>query len=189
MDHARHPNPSGVIFHWRNTTWRNNIGGPVAGKITFQAGHKFVIAFENSSSPGYLTEKFAQAAQSDAVPIYWGDPEVAATFNPKAFINCHDYPSLEEAAKAVAALDQDDEAYRKMISEPWFTGNNQPEYLREDVFTEFLSNIFDQPLPNAFRRNRSRWGLKYEKRQFEMAFKPHIRALKLLKEKFRKIRR
>ena len=156
--------------------WRNNVGAPVADKIAFQAAHKFVIAFENASTPGYLTEKFAQAAQSDAVPIYWGDPNIAVTFNPKAFINCHDYASLEEASAAIAALDQDDEAYRKMLSEPWFTECKEPEYLKDEVIADFLSHIFDQPLATAFRRNRSRWGIKSEKRQYEMAFKPHIRA-------------
>lgn len=135
--------------------WRNNTGGPVADKILFQSSHKFVIAFENSSSPGYLTEKFAQAAQSDAVPIYWGDPDIASTFNQASFVNCHNYPSLEDAAEAVTALDRNDEAYRRMISQPWFPENREPAHLEKDVFTSFLRNILDQPLPEAFRRNRA----------------------------------
>ena len=67
--------------------WRNNVGGRVADKQAFQARHKFAIAFENYSSPGYLTEKFVQAAAADAIPIYWGDPHIGKLFNPKAFIN------------------------------------------------------------------------------------------------------
>ena len=39
--------------------WRNNVGGPMADKIAFQSKYRFVIAFENSSTSGYLTEKFA----------------------------------------------------------------------------------------------------------------------------------
>ena len=38
--------------------WRNNVGEPVADKLGFQSKHKFAIAFENNSHPGYLTEKF-----------------------------------------------------------------------------------------------------------------------------------
>lgn len=33
--------------------WRNNVGGPVADKLDFQSKHKFAIAFENNSHPGY----------------------------------------------------------------------------------------------------------------------------------------
>ena len=88
--------------------WRNNVGGPVPSKLEFQTKHKFAIAFENYSYPGYLTEKFAEAAQAEAIPIYWGDPEIGNYFNNKAFINCHDYPSLDAAAARVIEIDQDD---------------------------------------------------------------------------------
>ena len=71
--------------------WRNNVGGPVEDKIEFQRSRKFVIAFENYSHPGYLTEKFAQAAQYNAIPIYWGDSTVAEQLNPASSINVHDF--------------------------------------------------------------------------------------------------
>ena len=58
--------------------WNNTVGGPVADKIAFQSKYKFVLALENASHPGYLTEKFAQAAQSNAVPIYTGETQVSA---------------------------------------------------------------------------------------------------------------
>jgi alpha(1,3/1,4) fucosyltransferase len=59
-------------------------------KLEFQSKCKFSIAFENTSSPGYTTEKILHAFISNTVPIYWGNPEIAKDFNPKAFINCHD---------------------------------------------------------------------------------------------------
>ena len=41
---------------------------------------KFVLAFENSSSPGYCTEKLFHAKVAGAIPIYWGDPLVMNDF-------------------------------------------------------------------------------------------------------------
>lgn len=152
--------------------WRNNVGGAVADKIAFQSKYKFVLAFENNSTPGYLTEKFAQAAQSNAIPIYWGDPEIAKTFNSKAFVNCHNYDSLEAVVARVMELDKNDQLYSEMMNEPWFVGGREPTSLKDETYRNFLQNIFDQPHELAFRRNRSRWGIKYEKRLHEMAFRP-----------------
>ena len=165
--------------------WRNNVGGPVADKIAFQSKYKFVIAFENSSSPGYLTEKFAQAAQSNAIPIYWGDPTIAQTFNPKAFVNCHDFPSFEAVVERVKQIDSDDQLYKQMLSEPWFHNGEELESLRDTTFTHFLSHIFDQAYETAYRRNRSRWGLKSEKRLSDMAFRPIAHGSKLLLNRIR----
>lgn len=77
----------------------NNMPGidPVPGqidwkvKIEFLRAYKFVIAFENSSAPGYNTEKLTHAIEADTMPIYWGDPEIGRSFNTGRFINGHDY--------------------------------------------------------------------------------------------------
>jgi alpha(1,3/1,4) fucosyltransferase len=60
-------------------------------KVEFLRAYKFVIAFENSSTPGYNTEKLTHAIEADCVPIYWGDPEIGRSFNARRFINAHDF--------------------------------------------------------------------------------------------------
>ena len=152
--------------------WRNNVGGMVTDKLEFQTRHKFAIAFENNSHPGYLTEKFAQAAQAGAIPIYWGDPEIGNYFNSKAFVNCHDYPSLDAAVARVIEIDQNDNLYRKMLNETWFNDGTEPKSLKDETHTNFLKHIFDQPHELAFRRNRSRWGIKYERNLSRMSHNP-----------------
>jgi alpha(1,3/1,4) fucosyltransferase len=62
-----------------------------SAKVEFLRQHKFVIAFENASWPGYNTEKLTHAIEADCVPIYWGDPEIGRSFNVRRFINAHDY--------------------------------------------------------------------------------------------------
>lgn len=167
--------------------WRNNVGGPVADKLAFQSKAKFVIAFENSSTPGYLTEKFAHAAESNAIPIYWGDPDIGKLFNPKAFVNCHDFQSLEEAVERVKEIDTNDTLYRQMLTEPWFPGGVEPESLRDETFVKFIANIFEQPHETAYRRNRSRWGIKSEKRLYNMAFRPWRHSLSMAQRNWKKL--
>lgn len=67
-------------------------------KIEFLRHYKFVIAFENSSLPGYHTEKLIHAIEADSIPVYWGDPEIGKSYNAKRFINAHDHvrkPTIE----------------------------------------------------------------------------------------------
>lgn len=169
--------------------WMNNVGGPVPDKLAFQSHYKFAIAFENSSTPGYLCEKITDAFASDAIPIYWGDPEVARDFNPDAFVNCHACGSLEAAVARVRQIDQDDALYRRMLAAPSFREGREPEYLREDRIRAFLFNIFDQPWEQAFRRNRGRWGRKYERRLGEAFHRPHLQAVRYVQRFIRHLRR
>ncbi|WP_233714264.1 glycosyltransferase family 10 domain-containing protein [Helicobacter trogontum] len=53
--------------------WKNNIGGNIDNKIEWLKSYKFNLCFENSSYPGYLTEKLFDAFLAGCVPIYWGD--------------------------------------------------------------------------------------------------------------------
>ncbi|MGX2982397.1 glycosyltransferase family 10 domain-containing protein [Helicobacter sp. 23-1045] len=61
--------------------WRNNIGGSIdsngkswmENKQKWLQSYKFNICFENSSAPGYLTEKLFDAYNAGCIPIYWGD--------------------------------------------------------------------------------------------------------------------
>lgn len=70
---------------------------PMPGQIDWDAKreflrrYKFVIAFENSSAPGYNTEKLTHAIEADTMPIYWGDPQIGRSFNTARFINAHDF--------------------------------------------------------------------------------------------------
>ena len=167
----------------------NNVGGPVANKYEFQSHYKFVVAFENASTPGYASEKIADAFISNAIPIYWGDPEISKDFNPDAFVDCHAYGSLEAAVERVKQIDADDALYRRMLAAPCFRNGNEPEYLRDEQIRAFLAHIFDQPHAQAFRRSRSRWGRKYENRMREAFFQPHRHALRTVRDYWRIIRK
>ena len=148
----------------------NNVGGPVNDKLQFQSKHKFVIAFENSSTPGYTTEKIVHAFSAGTIPIYWGDPKIAEVFNKDAFINCTDLSSkgedevIESIINRIIEIDNDDDLYRKMLETPAFRENYSIEMERQNL-RSFLFHIFDQPIEQAYRRNRLYWGIRYERKQ------------------------
>ena len=169
--------------------WMNNVGGPVGDKLAFQSRYKFAVAFENSSTPGYVCEKITDAFASDAIPIYWGDPEAARDFNPEAFVDCHACGSLEAAVARVKQIDQDDALYRRMLAAPSFRNGCEPEYLRAERIRAFLFNIFDQPWEQAFRRNRGRWGMKYERRLGTAFHRPLLQVARYIQVGIRHLRR
>lgn len=141
--------------------YQNNIGGPVADKLAFQREYKFSIAYENSSAPGYCTEKIVDAFAAGTVPIYWGDPRVKEEFNPAAFIFADDFADNDALIAYLDELDRDDEAYLAYCHAPILAeGSRAAQYVTDDACAAFLGDILARG-PHL-RRNRSCWGTIYE---------------------------
>lgn len=170
--------------------YKNNVGGPIADKLEFERKHKFSICCENSSSPGYTTEKLYQAFAAQTVPIYWGDPEVCRVFNPKSFIFVNDYLSIDEVVERIKQLDNDDRAYMEILSEPVFLSPEKAAWdFQMQELKDFLYAIFDQDIEDAYRYNRHSAHFAYQTKMGEMLRKskmtPNQLMTELLKSKLR----
>ena len=122
----------------------NNMGGRVTNKLDFLRQYKFTIAFENSSHPGYTTEKIVEPMQAGSVPIYWGNPLVDRDFNPRSFVNFFDYGTLDDLVDRVVELYRNDDLYLDLVRQPWYHGNVVNEYVRpENVLAQF-ERIFSE---------------------------------------------
>lgn len=114
----------------------NNIGSPVEpgaeNKMDWMRNYKYSITFENSSYPGYTTEKLMHALITDTIPIYWGNPLAHLDFNPKAFINCHDFNSFDEVIELVKEIDQNENLYKEYLSQPYLKDNRETEFCKEE---------------------------------------------------------
>lgn len=136
----------------------NNVGGPVANKLEFQKQYKFSIAFENASYPGYTTEKILQAFSAQTVPIYFGNPDIVKEFNPKSFINCHDYNSLEEVVQRIIEVDQNDSLYLEHLKTPAMIASMNENPLQD--WGDFLEHIIKNRLGER-RISNECWGPRY----------------------------
>lgn len=130
--------------------WMNNVGGPVKDKVDFCRGYKFNIAFENSASPGYTTEKVMEAYAAESVPIYYGNPTVETDFRSESMVRVKGEDDIERAVEEVIRLDNDDAAYLAKCRERCFAVADPTIYERE--LESFLVNIFEQPLESVRRR-------------------------------------
>ena len=130
----------------------NNIGHCVGDKAAFMAQHLFGVAYENESSPGYLTEKLPDALRARCIPIYWGDPAVEETFNPKAFVHARRFKSERELIQYVLELSEDCGRMAAILNEPPLLN---PHVLdeAETRLLAFFTRIFERG-PGAVRRTR-----------------------------------
>lgn len=124
----------------------NNIGrvldygdAAMKAKLEWLPNYKFNICFENSSYPGYATEKLYEAYIGGTIPIYWGSPTIEVDFNPRAFLNWYDYGSDEALIEAVIELDNNPDKYRQMYMEPLFS-----KYVNRFMKFENFTNWFEK---------------------------------------------
>ena len=155
-------------------------GDWTAPKVDAQRRFKFTIAFENSVSPGYSTEKLVHALAADTIPIYWGDPEVGRVFNGERLIDMNRL-SIEEGVERVLALHRDDAAWLEMVNRPFFAPGAPLAALGDEALLNAFDRIFSQPRDQAFRRNPHFWGRKYEaRRRAEVEAEKLVRRVKRL---------
>jgi hypothetical protein len=138
----------------------NNMDGyRCEDKIDFMRRCKFSIAFENGMYKGYTTEKIVDAFAAHTIPIYWGNPDIGKDFDERSFINCHNYNSFDEVIEIVKELDSNDDLYIEMMQRNPFVYSFDE---RQKEYENFLYNIFDQDVNDAYRRNQSLFGSRLE---------------------------
>lgn len=130
----------------------NNIGYRVENKQEFLAKHLFSIAFENTSSPGYQTEKIVDAFVARSIPLYWGSSKAEEEFNPEAFINAARFPSQTAMIDYVLELAKDDERMAAMLNAAPLCNPAALDQAEEELYA-FFSRILERG-PQAVQRTR-----------------------------------
>jgi len=120
---------------------RDDMG--IKHKLDFFSTKKFSIAYENGSYPGYATEKMLEAYVGGTVPIYWGSPTIDIDFNPRCFLNRHDYVSDEEFIKKIKEVDETPSKYLEYYLEPLFTDNQPNKYMNMEKLVDWFDlNVY-----------------------------------------------
>ena len=126
----------------------NNIGYivPRGDELNWMKNCKFVIAYENHSYPGFITEKPYQAWFAGAVPIYSADRSVLGNINREAVVYGPDYDSVEAVVNQVIDLLKDEDAYCKIWNKSLHIDPDKNyEVLKESV-RERLIEIVEEKL-------------------------------------------
>jgi alpha(1,3/1,4) fucosyltransferase len=127
-------NDMGLIQASQGKYWRD-------AKYDFflKRSHKFSIAFENSSYPGYTTEKLMDAFLAGSLPIYWGDIKVHEDFNSAAFVGAMCKCNVIEMVKTI---DSDDVLFKEKYESPVFTEEQKNKHIQNmDAFEKWLISV------------------------------------------------
>lgn len=127
----------------------NNLGHRIDNKLDFVRQYKFTLAFENSSTPGYTTEKLLEPMLVDSLPIYWGNPDVAQDFNPDSFIVAERFANLDALVDHVIEVDRDDALYKSYLQQPWLPNNQLTEVFSHDRVRDALMAFWQRASSTA----------------------------------------
>ncbi|WQX60312.1 fucosyltransferase [Helicobacter pylori] len=141
---------------------KNTLGYKVENKSEFLSQYKFNLCFENSQGYGYVTEKIIDAYFSHTIPIYWGSPSVAKDFNPKSFVNVHDFKNFDEAIDYVRYLHTHPNAYLDMLYENPLNTIDGKAYFYQDLSFKKILDFFKTILENDTIYHKSSTSFMWE---------------------------
>jgi hypothetical protein len=93
-------------------------GASMRNKIGMFHGYRFVLAFENSNTTDYVSEKLWNAFQSGALPVYMGSHNVEAEHlpAPHSLIETRHFSGPEALAKHLLYLIDNETAYQEYFA-------------------------------------------------------------------------
>ena len=74
--------------------------------------YKFVVCFENSKTPGYITEKIFNVFLSKSIPIYDGAPDIAKFVNERSYVQFDD-----RCMRKIKLLSESQVLYDRVVGE------------------------------------------------------------------------
>lgn len=150
----------------------NTVGEIIKNKSEFIKDYQFNIACENSSSPGYITEKLIDPLLVGSIPIYWGDPEISRDFDLKCMINVRDFKSLNDLAEYLLVVAENDALRLRILEAPVFRDNKLPLCTTDEYISGPMIDLLENRNAGIRipRRRRLREHLKSEKNYFTYKF-------------------
>ncbi len=120
----------------------NNVGGPIRGseevKQSILNEHRFTIAYENSITLGYNTEKIIQPYAAKCIPIYSGGLD-KTIFSSDSMFYVDEYNSTDEMVEEIIDTNNDYEKWHNKVTKPLFIGNKLPDRFMPMTMLNWIS--------------------------------------------------
>lgn len=117
--------------------------GPVASKEDVLSRHRFALCFENTSFPGYITEKLFDCLFAGTIPIYLGAPDIAEFIPEACFIDVKAFSSFDELESHLHEMTPD-EARERLKAIETFLSSSAFERFTNAVFVSRLMALVDR---------------------------------------------
>lgn len=129
-------------------------------KYDFQKRCKFSLCIQSIKKEWFINEKIMHSLYANEIPIFFGCEEVKTIFNPKRIIFIEDYPNDIDLLNRIIEIDNNDELFCDIISQPIF---NNPNFVDEtiDNASKFLYDVFVSQKKRLIEKNRESIIKKY----------------------------
>ncbi len=87
-----------------NTCWRGMIAQGPGPKLDVLSRYKFCLGFENTSFPGYITEKIFDCFLAGTIPIYMGAPDILDYIPRSCFVDLRRFNNYDELGEYLNAF-------------------------------------------------------------------------------------
>lgn len=124
----------------------NNEGRvvPVAETMEWLGQCKFVIAYENETYEGYVTEKPFQAYVAGSLPIYYGTFAYSKDMNPNSIIYAKDFANEDDLVEYIKKVDNDNELYCNIWNNKMVLSEKQNYEAVKDMLRAKLYEVLDK---------------------------------------------
>jgi hypothetical protein len=115
--------------------------GSTDDKYETLSKYKFAICYENSSYPGWITEKIFDCFLVGTIPIYLGATDIGEYVPKQCFINFSDYKDYDALNKYLQAMTEEEiESHREAIR-IFLSSDNFLEFKQKTFFKNFLDIV------------------------------------------------
>jgi len=129
---------------YSNSFIKINGRGDQKKKLSYMKMFKFNVAFENETSPGYVTEKILHSFFANSIPIYWGDKKVKDDFNKDSFLYYEDYKNSDLLIEDILNINSKKNLLLDYLNQPIFKNNKLPEFCLPENVLYFLTDIIEK---------------------------------------------
>jgi hypothetical protein len=122
---------------------------PVNDKFDALAPYKYSIAIENSTIPGYFTEKITDCYLTHTMPVYAGCPDISDYFDAASMLVI-DIENFKATVNKIEKLLEED-PYHTLLS---LIKKQKMQYLEAYHIFNKLTVILDQHFPNKLKKEK-----------------------------------
>lgn len=132
--------------NYSNPEYMGRIDGlTYRDKVNFFSDSWFNLSFQFTNTDYLTQEKIIHAYASNSIPLFYGNKFLTEEgFNPKSFINGHDFNSFEDMFEFIKDVYNDENKLRTYFEEPIFVNNKLPEYFEDEYILNFLTKIIEE---------------------------------------------
>jgi hypothetical protein len=118
--------------------------GTVANKKDVLREYKFVFCFENTTFPGFVTEKIFDSMIAGSIPIYYGASDVQEQVPKDCFIDYRDFKTIAELVAFMQNMSEAEYEHYRTNIKTYLSSNDYRNTFSQERFAKTILDILEE---------------------------------------------